>query len=63
MSALSLIHLLLSKGNKTKSKELMRSRAEVAYNMEGKVINALRGNGIDYIVSPFEADAQYGLFS
>ncbi len=52
------INLLLSEGNQTKAKELMRTCVEVTYNMAKKVINALRDNGIDYIVSPFEADAQ-----
>jgi len=52
------INLFLSEGNDVKAKELMRSCVEVTQEMANKVMKALRDNHIDYIVAPYEADAQ-----
>ena len=52
------IELLLSDGQESKAKELMRSCVEVTPEMARNLMKGLRMKGIDFIVAPFEADAQ-----
>lgn len=52
------IELLLSDGQEAKAKELMRNCVEVTPEMARNLMKGLRTKGIDFIVAPFEADAQ-----
>ncbi|KAI1305288.1 Exonuclease 1 [Halotydeus destructor] len=49
---------LMKKGQEAKAREKLRSTVAVTQEMARKVIAALREKNIQYIVAPFEADAQ-----
>lgn len=52
------VEQLLADGRASKAKELMRNCVEVTPEMAKNLINALRSKDIDFVVAPFEADAQ-----
>lgn len=57
-AARSQIDGLLKKGDKKQAYEMMRRCVDITPEMAKKVIDACREKNIDYIVAPYEADAQ-----
>lgn len=51
---------LILEGNKKEASEMMKRCIDITPEMAKKLINACRQRGIDYIVAPYEADAQIG---
>jgi len=48
----------LESGQVDKAEELMKRCIDISWDMAKNLINACRANSIDYIVAPYEADAQ-----
>ena len=52
------VELLLADGHESKARDLMRNCIEITAEMAKNLMNALRNKAIDFVVAPYEADAQ-----